>query len=170
MKFYEVANDYIEKLELIREQGINAETGEITEDKNQITIWEEEIKTDLINKSQNLIAVIRNQDLTIDAIDKEIERLNKLKDIRKKNLTRFKDYIKNTMLNTGIEKIETPLGKISLTKSTSTEIFDEKLIDKKFIEIETKEKISKTKIKEAIKAGEEVQGARLVENRNLKIG
>lgn len=74
------------------------------------------------------------------------------------------------MVVNGIEKIETPIGNIKFTKSTAVEIYDEKLIDKKFIKIETKEKISKTDIKNALKAGEEVQGARLVENKNLKIG
>ena len=44
------------------------------------------------------------------------------------------------------------------------------MIDKKFIEVVTTEKISKENIKAALKAGEEVQGARLVENKNLKIG
>lgn len=102
-------------------------------------------------------------------IEKEIDRLNKIKKSKNDNLNRFKEYIKNTMLNAGIDKIETPIGKIAFTNSTSTEIYDEKLIDKKFIEIETKEKILKEKIKKAIKAGEEVQGARLVQNKNLKI-
>ena len=74
------------------------------------------------------------------------------------------------MITNNIEKIDTNLGSIKFTKSTSTEIFDESLIDKKFIETVITEKISKEKIKKALKAGEEVQGARLVENKNLKIG
>jgi gp157 len=93
-----------------------------------------------------------------------------MKDSIKKKLDKFKIYIKNSMLTNNIEKIETPLGNIKFTKSTSTEIYDESLIDKKFIEVVTTEKISKEKIKAALKAGEEVQGARLVENKNLKIG
>ena len=93
-----------------------------------------------------------------------------MKDNLKKNLDKFKTYIKSAMLVNGIEKIETPIGNIKFTKSTSTEIYDESLIDSRFIEVVTTEKISKEKIKAALKAGEEVQGARLVENKNLKIG
>jgi len=48
-------------------------------------------------------------------------------------------------------------------------IYDESLIDKKFIEIETKEKISKTEIKKAIEAGENIQGANIVEKNSLNI-
>lgn len=169
MNFYDVTKDYIEKMEYL-ELGINGETGEISEDKNQLAIWNQELTQDLKNKSANIIAVVRNQELTIEALDTEIERLKGLKKLRENQLNKFKDYIKNVMLVNQIEKIDTVLGTIKFTKSTSTEIYDESLIDKKFIEIVTTEKISKEKIKSALKAGEEVQGARLVVNKNLKVG
>lgn len=168
-KFYDVVNDYIERMEYL-EQGINAETGEMTENENQLAIWTAELTQDLKDKSANVIAVVRNQELTIEALDTEIKRLQAMKDSLKKNLDKFKTYIKSSMLVNNIEKIETTIGTIKFTKSTSTEIYDESLIDKKFIEVVTTEKISKEKIKAALKAGEEVQGARLVENKNLKIG
>ena len=169
MNFYDVTKEYIEKMEYL-ELGINAETGEISEDKNQLAIWNQELTQDLKNKSANIIAVVRNQELTIEALDTEIERLKGLKKLRENQLNKFKDYIKNVMLINQIEKIDTVLGSIKFTKSTSTEIYDESLIDKKFIEIVTTEKISKEKIKSALKAGEEVQGARLIVNKNLKVG
>ncbi|EEU33038.1 hypothetical protein HMPREF0946_01111 [Fusobacterium vincentii 3_1_36A2] len=168
-KFYDVVNDYIERMEYL-EQGINSETGEMTDNSNQLAIWTDELTKDLKDKSANVIAVVRNQELTIEALDTEIERLKAMKDSIEKKLDKFKCYIKSAMVVNGIEKIETPIGNIKFTKSTAVEIYDEKLIDKKFIKIETKEKISKTDIKNALKAGEEVQGARLVENKNLKIG
>lgn len=169
MNFYDVTKDYIERMEYL-ELGINAETGEISEDKNQLAIWNQELTQDLKNKSANIIAVVRNQELTIEALDTEIERLKGLKKLRENQLNKFKDYIKNVMLVNQIEKIDTVLGTIKFAKSTSTEIYDESLIDKKFIEIVTTEKISKEKIKSALKAGEEVQGARLIVNKNLKVG
>ena len=169
MKFYDVAKDYIERMEYL-EQGINSETGEMTDNSNQLAIWTEELTQDLKDKSTNVIAVVRNQELTIEALDNEIKRLQAMKDSIKKKLDKFKTYIKSAMLVNNIEKIETPLGNIKFTKSTSTEIYDESLIDSRFIEIVTTEKISKEKIMAGLKAGEEVQGARLVENKNLKIG
>ena len=169
MTFYDVTKDYIERMEFLN-LGINAETGEMTEDKNQLAIWNQELTQDLKNKSANIIAVVRNQELTIEALDTEIERLKTLKKSKENQLNRFKEYLKNVMLVNQIEKIDTVLGTIKFTKSTSTEIYDESLIDIKFIEIITTEKISKEKIKSALKAGEEVQGARLVVNKNLKVG
>lgn len=169
MNFYDVTKDYIERMELL-EQGINAETGEMTDNTNKLVTWNEELTKDLKEKSSNVIAVVRNQELTIEALDNEIKRLKAMKDGIENRLDKFKTYIKNAMLTNGIEKIDTNLGSIKFTKSTSTEIYDESLIDKKFIETVITEKISKEKIKKALKAGEEVQGARLVENKNLKIG
>ena len=169
MNFYDVTKDYIERMEFL-EQGINAETGEMTDNTNQLAIWNEELTKDLKEKSSNVIAVVRNQELTIEALDNEIKRLKAMKDGIENRLDKFKAYIKNAMITNNIEKIDTNLGSIKFTKSTSTEIYDESLIDKKFIETVTTEKISKEKIKKALKSGEEVQGARLVENKNLKIG
>ena len=146
MNFYDVTKDYIERMELL-EQGINAETGEMTDNTNQLAIWNEELTKDLKEKSSNVIAVVRNQELTIEALDNEIKRLKAMKDGIENRLDKFKAYIKNAMITNNIEKI-----------------------DKKFIETVTTEKISKEKIKKALKSGEEVQGARLVENKNLKIG
>lgn len=169
MKFYDVAKDYIERMEYL-EQGINAETGEMTDNSNQLAIWTAELTQDLKDKSANVIAVVRNQELTIEALDNEIKRLQAMKDSIKKKLDKFKCYVKNAMLVNNIERIDTTLGAIKFTKSTTTEIYDESLIDSRFIEVVTTERISKEKIKAALKAGEEVQGARLVENKNLKIG
>ena len=169
MNFYDVAKDYIERMEYL-EQGINSETGEMTENKNQLAIWTDELTKDLKDKSANVIAVVRNNELTIEAIENEIKRLKVMKESLENKLDKFKNYIKGAMLVNGIEKIDTNLGSIKFTKSTSTEIYDESLVDSRFKEIVTTEKISKEKIKAALKAGEEVQGARLVENKNLKIG
>lgn len=152
MKFYDVAKDYIERMEYL-EQGINAETGEMTDNSNQLAIWTEELAQDLKDKSANVIAVVRNQELTIEALDNEIKRLQAMKDSIKKKLDKFKTYIKSSMLTNNIEKIETPIGTIKFTKSISTEIYDESLIDSRFKEIVTTEKISKEKIKAALKAG-----------------
>ena len=137
MKFYDVAKDYIERMEYL-EQGINSETGEMTDNSNQLAIWTEELTQDLKDKSTNVIAVVRNQELTIEALDNEIKRLQAMKDSIKKKLDKFKTYIKSSMIVNNIEKIETPLGTIKFTKSTTTEIYDESLIDKKFIEVVTK--------------------------------
>ena len=87
MTFYDVTKDYIERMEFLN-LGINAETGEMSEDKNQLAIWNQELTQDLKNKSANIIAVVRNQELTIEALDTEIERLKTLKKSKENQLNR----------------------------------------------------------------------------------
>ena len=113
MNFYDVAKDYIERMEYL-EQGINAETGEMTENENQLAIWTEELTQDLKDKSVNVIAVVRNQELTIEALDTEIKRLQGMKDNLKKKLEREcdvalkqideKEYI-SVLRNAGVERV-----------------------------------------------------------------
>ena len=104
MKFYDVAKDYIERMEYL-EQGINAETGEMTDNSNQLAIWTEELTQDLKDKSANVIAVVRNQELTIEALDNEIKRLQAMKDSIKKKLDKFKTYIKSLLLLKSMTKV-----------------------------------------------------------------
>ena len=105
----------------------------------------------------------------LNGVDEEIKRLQALKKSISNQINSRKEYIVRNMEMMGITKIETELGNLSLRKSKSVNIYDESLIDKKFIEVETKEKISKTEIKKAIEAGENVQGANIVEKNSLNI-
>lgn len=71
----------------------------------------------------------------------------------------------------GKRKIEEPDIKVSARPSDVVLIDDEKLLDEKFFNIKIKQEknISKTAIKDAIKSGEDVKGARLVKNYKLQI-
>ena len=69
-----------------------------------------------------------------------------------------------------IKKVETPIGTISLKSNPpATDIFDESILPKKFLKEKVTYTPSKTDIKKALQAGEEVPGARLVINTSLTI-
>lgn len=95
--------------------------------------------------------------------------LQGLKKSLKNKVDNFKSYIIFNMERMGVKKIETGLGTLSLRASKSVDIYDESLIDKKFVTQVIEEKISKTDLKKAIEAGEEVQGARVVSKNSLQI-
>lgn len=73
------------------------------------------------------------------------------------------------MQKLGIPKLETINGVLSLRKSESVSIEDEKLIPAEFTTIVQDIKISKTDIKKAIKEGQEVPGATLIQNMSLQV-
>lgn len=158
------------KLEEMIENSINWDTGEVDENYDQLTDLKNEINTLVVNKGKDLIYVLRKQDNYAEAIDEEIKRLQALKKSYTKKKENLSNYIKMCMIANNIKAIETPIGKLSVVNNAeSVEIYDETLIDKKFIKTKVEETISKTDIKNAIKNGEEVQGARLVRNTRLAI-
>lgn len=167
MKLYELVSEE-QKLNDLFLSAIDEETGEIRDSKT-LEELEAELKNALVNKSEGIIKVIRNQESDLEMVTAEIERLTNLKNKMKKEIENFKTYIKFNMKKMDIKKIETSLGNISLRQSTATEIYDEASLPKEFL----KEKItytpSKTDIKKAIENGQEIKGARLVINTSLII-
>ena len=167
MKLYELVSEE-QKLNELFLTAIDEETGEIR-DNETLEELETELKNALVNKSEGIIKVIRNQESDLEMVTSEIERLTNLKNRIKKEIENFKDYIKFNMKKMNLKKVETSLGNISLRQSTATEIYDEASLPKEFL----KEKItytpSKTEIKKAIESGQEVKGARLVVNTSLTI-
>ena len=167
MKLYELVSEE-QKLNELFLTAIDEETGEIR-DNETLEELETELKNALVNKSEGIIKVIRNQESDLEMVTAEIERLTNLKNRIEKEIENFKTYIKFNMKKMDIKKIETSLGNISLRQSTATEIYDEASLPKEFL----KEKItytpSKTEIKKAIESGQEVKGARLVVNTSLTI-
>lgn len=158
------------KLDEMIENSINWETGEVNENYDKLTDLKDEINAMVVSKGKDLIYVLRKQDNYAEAIDEEIKRLQALKKSYAKKKENLSNYIKMCMIANNIKAIETPVGKLSVVNNAeSVEIYDESLIDKKFIKTKIEETISKTDIKNAIKNGEEVQGARLVRNTRLAI-
>ena len=73
------------------------------------------------------------------------------------------------MLVSGIEKVESPLFKLSVRRSEAVEVDMVEALPNAFQNVKNVVTADKIAIKEAIKKGENVTGARLVENFNLQI-
>lgn len=67
------------------------------------------------------------------------------------------------------EKFSTPRLAVSYRKSESVEIGQNFVYDKKWCEVSTTYKPDKKKIKEAIKSGKKVAGAKIVEKQNISV-
>lgn len=167
MKLYELSNE-VQALDELYNSCVDEETGEI-KDAETLEELEKGILIQLENKGAGLVQYFRNTDTTLDTIDAEIKRLQGLKKSLKNKVDNFKSYIIFNMERMGVKKIETGLGTLSLRASKSVDVYDESLIDKKFVTQVIEEKISKTDLKKAIEAGEEVQGARVVSKNSLQI-
>ena len=92
-----------------------------------------------------------------------------MKESKDRAVTRLKDALREAMIVSAIDKIESPLFKLSLRRSESVEVDIVEALPSQFINIKNVVTADKVAIKEAIKRGENIIGARIIENFNLQI-
>jgi hypothetical protein len=142
------------------------ETEELTPElEAELLINQEQLQT----KGINYAKVIANYQSESDAIDAEIKRLKAMKESRDKKVTWLTESLKKAMLVSGIEKIESPLFKISLRRSEAVEVEIPEALPVDWQVKKVTITADKVAIKKAIKEGYSITGARLVENFNLQI-
>ena len=120
-------------------------------------------------KAGNYAKVIANIQSDSDSIEAEIKRLKAMKDTKDRSISRLKEALRDAMLVSGIDKIESSLFKLSLRRSEAVEVDVVEALPNAFQNVKNVVTADKVAIKEAIKRGENVTGARLIENFNIQI-
>lgn len=165
MNLYEISNELrlaYEKLE--NGEGINQETGEVDEEvQNALMVTQQNLQS----KAIDIAYVVKSFDDEIEIYEREIKRLTEIKDQMKKRKEWLKTNLSNAMQEFGVVELKGKTIKLSFRKSESVEIDDIDALDNKFKRVKIEP--DKTAIKTALKLGEKVEGARLVENQNLQI-
>ena len=132
------------------------------------TIEASGLPDDIALKAQGIEMVCRDAVKDLPAIDAEIKRLQALKAHRVAVADGLKAHLKRSMEAMGMEKIQCPLFTVSIRNNpTSVEVFEEAMVPNEYMV--PKYSASKTKIKEALVAGVDVPGARLVRTTRLDV-
>jgi len=142
------------------------ETEELTSELEAMLVINQQ---ELSEKSINYAKVIRNLEADSDAIDNEIKRLKAMKEAKDRAIDRMKEAVREAMLASGIDTIDSSLFKLSLRRSESVEVVNIDQLPENLIVVKKTVSADKVKIKEAIKNGIPVEGAVLLENFNLSI-
>lgn len=160
IKLHEIPAALAGMLDLIQ---VDEETGEIepaTLESVQIASEEKIIATamyirrlDALNKATK--ETIQDLQERVSADSKRIEALKWL-------MTKAMDSFQYT-------EVKSPEVTLRFRKSSSVEITDSESLPEQFLRTKTVVEPDKTAIKNALKAGEKIQGAQLVESRNLQI-
>ena len=161
MNIFKIQSEYQQIVTQLIENG-----GELTPELElamQIT------KDNFHSKSESYGYCIREINYNKEIIEKEIERLQKLNRSCNKTIDRLKDNIELAMTTFEVDKIETPLIKISFRKSESVEVENVNKLPNEYKVIKLTETADKLKIKDVIKAGETIEGCYLKTNRNIQI-
>lgn len=160
---YNIQMEHMQLMQVLEENG-----GEITtEIEAAMDLTENEFEA----KAASYGYVIKSMEDEIEATQKEIERLQKRIKQKQNGCTYIEERLKAAMIQFGKTKFEKNNLTLSLRKSTSVEIENDEAIDRKFVVEKTVTtcKPDKKAIKEAIEAGENVTGAKLITNQSLQI-
>jgi hypothetical protein len=91
-----------------------------------------------------------------------------------KKQARYDDYVKSCLTLLGVKKISGKMNTISLRQpSKIVEIYDESLLPQEYFKRVESVTVSKQQIKDDLKAGKEIQGAKLSDGKesvNYKVG
>lgn len=120
------------------------------------------------DKADQWARFIKDEEAEIDAISNEIDRLKAKKERKQKTVDKMRLNLSGYMRAANKTKFKTVLYNFGFRKSQAVEIVNEEELPEWAL-IPQPAKVSKTEIKEHLKAGETVPGAKLVENESLQI-
>ena len=139
---------------------VDSETGEIIDaDKLSSLVLQRDAKL------EGVALWIKNLESDAAAIKAERDTLDKRMKSAENRAKSLREWLKNAL---ECQPFETARVHVSFRKSELTEI-DESVLDKKWCREKVTYTPDKTAIKNAIKAGQTIAGARLVINQNIQI-
>jgi len=149
---------------------------EVTEAQGEVTPEVEQklsqVNTLLATKTDNVVQWVHSQEDLITLVDMKLKELAEYKRAVQARLQKFDGYVDACLSTLGTTKLEGALFAIKKRKPTQVvEVFDESLIPLDFVKIPPPPAatISKTDIAKALKANQEVPGARMVESKNISL-
>lgn len=159
-KLFNIQQEYIQLLGQIEEAD-----GEITPEIDKALQFTERR---LQSEGASIACLIKTLEYWTENVESEIKRLESIRTRANKGKELLKNRLSEAMQQFGLDRIVDPFITISFRKSEAVEITEESAIPIDYQEPQPP-KISKTKIKDAIKKGIEVPGATLVPRKHLQI-
>lgn len=162
-KLYEIANN----IEQVINDGFvfDSETGEVfftTDDLDQLDV-------DFKEKLSNCAIYVKNLKADIEAMKNERNTLSERIKVAENKTERLQSYMSDCMAVAEIDSVITPQAEIRRRKSSAVDIIDESLLPREFVKVTTTEKVDKIGIMKALKEGEEIPGAAIIERRKVSI-
>lgn len=125
LKLYEIAQEYMQLCEIVEDTDVDEQVFE------DILAG---IEAELEEKADAYAVILANLDNDTEKIDKEIERLTKMKKILKSRSDFLKRNLTNTMLLMNKKKFKTDIHSYSISKNApSLNILDEAKIPEKYM-------------------------------------
>ena len=164
---YDISNEMRDIYNLLESgEGVDFETGEIKEEvQNALALTQQNLQAKAIDYGY----IIKSLGDELELYTKEIKRLNERKKQIESLQEKLEENLTRAMQEFGIVEIKGKTIRLSFRKSESVEIVNVDLIPDDFKIVKTLIEPDKKYIKQAIKDGVKVEGARIVEKQNLQI-
>jgi uncharacterized coiled-coil DUF342 family protein len=171
MKLFEIASEF-KLLQDILSNDLewNEETGEVIDNSKVIEELFNGLSATLWDKLDNSAYVIKELEATSGALKDEAKRLSERAKSFSNNADRLKNLMAYALEKSGEDKVKTDKFTFSFSKNEAVEIDDMVTpddFDRRYVKI--KRDFDKIKIKDAIKKGETIDGAKIVTKQNLQI-
>lgn len=162
LSLYGITEEFEALNELLDESG-----GEVSESHEQLIEYVESLLTAKVDgikewhdQQADLIKLAADRIKALQAYKKSIEN----------RLSRFDNYVGMCLEKTGRAKFEGSMCEVKARKpAKAVEITDESAIPMEFTQVETVVKVLKSEIKDALKLGKDVPGAKLVDGKTSLI-
>lgn len=166
MKTYDIKAEFFTIQELIENEEINEETGEVIDNSETIQQLLSEIEGERDNKADNIAYMIKEANDTELALKAEVDRLNE----RKKMFVRQQEKLKHLLdFLLGGEKLKTEKFTYSYRTSQSVKVTDESLIPAEFLNVKETVTPDKKKLKEALADFRNIPGAEIEVKKSLGV-
>ena len=163
---FNISSDFKALSDLANELHYNEDSGEIIDESEDLEIFFKEISTDLSDKLDNTMYIIKGLEANEQTLKTESDRL-------KKRATTFKkraDYLRSLMFSalsaSGEKKLKTEKFNFSIRKSVSVSVANVNELPREYVKLTRT--ADKMKIKEQLKEGVLISGCSL--NENLALG
>lgn len=140
---------------------IDPETGEVLNPHGL-----DDLQMERNQKCENIALLIKNKEAEMNAVAEQEKTFASRKKSLGNEIDRLKDYLAYAL---GGEKFKTDRVVVSYRKSESVKIDDDYAIPDKWCELSVLKKPNKKLIKDALKKGEHIAGAELIEKTNISV-
>ena len=161
MKLYQLQENYLNLLDLLEDESIPAE---------MVRAALKEVEGSIEDKSENVVKLIKSIEADIKALKEEEQKLYNRRKVLESKKDNLKDYLESTLKAIGKQKLKGGIFTLSIQKNAPRLIIEDyKAIPEEYITTETTTIVFKDEVKEALKNGIEVPGAKLESTESLRI-
>jgi len=164
LTLYTIADQYLQDVQKLMDMDI--------EDQQTFEDTLESLTGDLEVKATNVAMFLRNLEASADAIKVAEKAMADRRKSLEAKADRMRQYLLDNMLRTGISKIDCPYFALSIRKNPpSVEVINQGMIPDEYFDIPEPlpAVLNKNRLKEDLKAGVVIEGAKLTSGSSLQI-